>query len=498
MTNRLKTLDWMADFIYPLVIILMETFWVYPCLVWLGNFPMFEVPRPPLSLASVFITLGAATLAVRLLLKPKYPIKLVQAAILLSGLAVILLVLGVEYGAGYTYLSGAWFAHVIQTIGKTFKYPDTLIIALPALLYLWWRGTNLAQMTFNFKNIYRTFLIGITAIITLIILWQISSASGKIPGPGPGIGYDVLAVFFFGLMAIAIAHLYTMRSSMPKEEAALTSVWRWLPTMLAVIGGMIVIVFVIAGIFSPGFFSAVAHLLGIVWNFLTRILNYVIIPLNYIFEAIIWVLRWLIARIPRGDPVTDNNTNNMTMADIFGQTEQAELSPALIMVFKWLFIIAVIALVIFILVKTVSRYRTRNAAEEIEEIHESLFSWRGLGNDLKELLNNLGQKFQRQKPPATGYTYEDEPGRLDVREAYRYMLWEASRSGLKRSRNETPEEYSKRMDNVMPETHESLEELTDMYIDVRYGEIKPPEEKVDRANGLWQVLRSIFKEIRGR
>ena len=497
MTNRMKTLDWLADVIYPLVIILMETFWVYPWLVWLGSFPVFEQQRPPLSMASVFIGLAAATLVIRLLLRPKFAVGLVQAAVIACGLGVILLVMGAEYRAGYAYLSGPWFAYIGQAFGNIFRHPDTMFIALPALLYLWWRGINLGQMTFNFKNIYRSFLIGITAIIVLIIIWQISSSSGRIAGPGAGIGINVLGVFFFGLLAIAISHLYTMRSTMPKEEAALTSVWRWMPIMLTVIGGMVIIVFAIAGIFSPGFFSSVGHVLGIAWHFVTRILDYLIIPFNYVFEAIIWVLRWLIARIPRGEPLSENNTDNMSFGDLFPQTTPAELPAGLILVFKWLIIAAVIALVIFILVKAVSRYRARHAAEEIEEIHESIFSWHGLGDDLRELFGLMGKKFQRKQTPVPGHYYEDKPGRLDVREAYRRMLGEASRSGLTRGRHETPGEYSLRMEHTVPESRESLTDLTDMYVGVRYGETRLPEEKVDKANGLWQILRSIFRGIRG-
>jgi hypothetical protein len=33
--------DWLATVIYPLAVVLMEVFWVYPWLVWLGTWPMF-------------------------------------------------------------------------------------------------------------------------------------------------------------------------------------------------------------------------------------------------------------------------------------------------------------------------------------------------------------------------------------------------------------------------------------------------------------------------
>jgi hypothetical protein len=495
MAIRFKNIDWLADLIYPLVLVLMETFWVYPWLVWLGNFPFYEQRRPALSLASVFIALIAATLAIRFFQRQKWTVRPVQTAIIACGLIAILLILGSEYNAGYGYLGGKWFVYIGQTFANIFSRPNTIIIALPALLYLWWRGINLGQMTFNSKNIYRSFLVGIAAIIVLIILWQISSSSGEFPKPGTSVGFDVLAVFFFGLLAIAISHLYNMRSTMPKEEAGLTSVWRWMPMMLTVIGGMVIVVFAVAGIFSPGFFTSIGHIVSVAWNFLSKILDYVIAPFNFIFEAIIWILRWLIARIPKGEPMTQNS-NNSSLQDIFGETETAELSPGLILALKWLMLAAIIAVVIIILAKAVSRFRSRRAEEEIEEIHESLFSWRGLRDDLKELFGQMGKKLQRKRP-ARGYFNDDETGIMNVRETYRRILDDASRSGYNRSRHETPDEYSKRLKGLVPEGQEPLKQITEIYVDVRYGEIKPPEEKVEKANSLSQLLRNIFRGIRG-
>jgi hypothetical protein len=498
MTNRLKTLDWLADVIYPLIIVLMETFWVYPWLFWLGSFTGFSPPRPPLSLTSVFLTLAAATLAIRLFLRQKWSVHQVQAAIIGCGLVVILLALGSEYGAGYGFLSGRWFTYAGQAFSNILTRPDTIVIALPALLYLWWRGIGLGQMTFNFKNIYRSFLLGIAALIALIIIWHFSTSSGDFSKPGAGIGLNVLAVFFFGLLAIAISHLYTMRSTMPKEEAALTSVWRWLPIMLTVIGGMIVVVFVIAGVFSPGFFAAVGNILGAVFHFLGKIFDYVLVPVNFLFEGIIWVLRWLISLL-RGNQVQQpNSSGNMSLKDMFPATTPVELSPILYAVIKWVVLAVIIAAVIFILAKAVSRFRDRRAGEEIEEIHESLFSWRGLGNDLRELLGMMGKKFQRKGAPlAAGYPDDDESRRMDIREIYWHLLREADRSGHKRSRHETPEEYSGRLGRAVPESREHVTRLTDMYTGVRYGETGLPEEKVDSANSLWRILRALLRGLRG-
>jgi hypothetical protein len=499
MTNRFKNFDWLATVFYPLAVVLMEACWVYPWLVWLGSWPLFTQPRPPLSLASVIIVLAAATLAVRLFLRQKWPVSMVQAVVIGLGLVVILLVLGIEYNAGYGFLSGRWFAHIGQVFGNMFTRPDTMAIGLPALLYLWWRGINLGQTTSYFRNIYRSFLLGMVALIVLMIIWQVSAASGDFPKPGPGAGLEVIAFFFFGLLAIAISHLYMMRSSMPREEDGRTSVWRWLPIMLAVIGGMALVVFGIAGIFSAEFFASVGHGFSAIFDFLGKIINYILVPFNYLFEGIIWLLRFIINLLRSNQPLQPNDSANMSFGNLFPKTTPADIPPIVFLVIKWLVLAVIIAAVIFILAKAVSRFRARHAEEEIEEIHESLFSWRGLGNDLWDFFGLIGKKFQRKPAPLMpGYDIDDdESRRLDIREIYRHLLREADRSGLSRSRHETPVEYSGRLGRMVPESREPLTHLTDMYVGVRYGEIDAKEKQVDSANGLWRTLRGLLRGLRG-
>jgi hypothetical protein len=498
MNNRFKNFDWLATVFYPLAVVLMEAFWVYPWLGWLGSFTVFPRPRPLLSLASVIIVLAAATLATRFFLRQKWPVSMVQAVVIGLGLVVILLALGIEYNAGYGFLSGRWFAYAGQVFGNTFTRPDTMAMALPVLLYLWWRGINLGQTTSYFQNIYRSFILGMIALIALIIIWQISAASGDFPKPGPGIGLNVIAFFFFGLLAIAISHLYMMRSSMLREDAGRISVWRWLPIMLAIIGGMALVVFGIAGVFSAEFFASVGHGYGAIFGFIGKIFNYILIPFNYLFEGIFWLAQWLINLLRSNQPLQPDGSANMSFEYLLPKTTPAELPAAVLLAIKWLVIAVIAAAVIFILAKAVSRFRNRRADEEIEEIHESLFSWRGLRGDLRELLGMMGKKFQRKlAPAATGYYSDDESRRLNIREIYRHLLREAASSGLARGRHETPVEYSGRLGRMVPESREPLTRLTDMYEGVRYGEIDAKEKQVDSANGLWRTLRGLLRGLRG-
>jgi hypothetical protein len=409
----------------------------------------------------------------------------------------MLLVLGVEYADGYVFLSGRWFVHIGQVLGVTFVHASTIVVALPAMFYLWWRGIILGQSTSYFKDIYRSFLLGMVALIVLIILWQVSSASGTFQKPGAGIGLNVIAFFFFGLMAIAICHLYLIRSTMPREEAALTSVWRWLPIMLGVIGGMVLIGFGLASVFSNELFESIGHGAGVVFDFLGKIFQYILIPFNYLFEGIFWLLRFLLNLIRSPQPFQPEGSGNMTIQGMPAITP-SELPSAVTEAIKWFVIVLIIAVVIFILAKAISRFRTRRVQEEIEEIHESLWSWRGLRDDLRELLNTMGQRFRRKPSDSPQYHFdENASGRLDIREIFRHLQWEAGRSGMSRRRHETASEYTSRLQQMVPDSGEPLTRITDMYVNVRYGEVNVPEEQVDSANSLWQTLCGLLRKLRG-
>lgn len=497
MTETVKSkggFDWLATFIYPLSVVLMEVFWVYPWLLWLGYLPAFSMGRPVLSLASVVFTLGASLVLTRIAIRREWGLWRMRVVIIGTGLFVILFVLGVDYRGGYDFLSGEWFRYIGQTLAHTLDRPNSVVLALPALLYLWWRGINLGQATLYFKDIYRNFVPGMAALIVLIILWQISSTSERFVKPASDIGWYVMAFFFFGLTSIAICHVYLMRSSMAKEESSRTSAWRWMPITLGVIAVMVLVGFGLASIFSPELYESIGKGFNAIGSFLGTILSYILMPVIYVAA---WVMRFIkfILSLLTGEPTEQPPAENGGMPE-FGDVTPKDWPLWLTDAIKWFVIALIVAAVIFILVKAVSRMRSRRPREEIEEIHESLFSWKGLRDDLRELLGMMGNRFRR-KPAAPGIAFDGNArGRMDIREIYRHVIWEGGRSGVPRRRAETASEYSGRLRRFVPESDELLTGITGEYENVRYGEIREPEEKVDKANSWWEKLRSLIRKLR--
>jgi hypothetical protein len=229
-------------------------------------------------------------------------------------------------------------------------------------------------------------------------------------------------------------------------------------------------------------------------RFLGKMFGYILYPVFFVFEWIVRLLVYFINLIRGNQELPPDGTGNMTTPqwpDVISKGLPAWAMESI----KWFVVALVVGLVLFILAKAVSRMRVRRAHDEIEEIHESLWSWRGLSDDLKEMFRNLFRK--KGALPAANPFDEDFDGEMDVREIYRHVLWEGKRSGLARRRQETPGEYSVRVRQSVPDSDEPLRDITREYESVRYGDNIVPEDRVKSANSLWRRLKGMLRAIRG-
>jgi large-conductance mechanosensitive channel len=243
--------------------------------------------------------------------------------------------------------------------------------------------------------------------------------------------------------------------------------------------------------------------LSAVGSALAQVVEWILTPVIYLIAGIFWVIKWLLS-ILNGDVPAESQNITSGQEVPFGEVFAQGLPPWLNVMLKWIAVALIIALIIFILAKTISKYRAKKAQEEMDEVNESLFSWKGLKDDLKEFLNGMGNRFKR-KPGAAASTFDpDATGRMDIREIFKHLQWEGQKSGITRQRNETAAEYTRRLGRAVPDsiesiqvTRESISGIKEMYESVRYGETAIPEPQVDKANSFWQTIKGMLRKIRG-
>ena len=501
--RRLPYVNWIPIVFTPVAVILMEVFWLYPWLVWMGKLDFFAEDRPPLSLASMILLMGASYVATRYLLSRDWPQSWVRLGVILFGLALVYSAIRSEYHAGYDLADPEWFVHTGRVILSSFTDMNLLMVAVPATAFLWWRGINQGRKPILTSDIYRTFLIGIGAFVLLIIVWRMSLGPDSLEDLASTVAPLVATFFFFALAAMALANLHSIQQRMAPEETIRSFNRRWLPTLFAVVGGIVLIGVAIAGIFSPEFMGLLHRLLDSVFDVARLIFQYILMPFGYLAAALYYVLRWLISLIRSAEPPA------FEAPEFFGEPEESEEIPTgepipewVTVVLKWVLFAAVAIVVTYFLVRAISRYRASRAGTDVEEVSESLWSWEGFRADLLLFLGTLWQRLRRRRKAsaeATALPYwygagdEAPGGRLSVREIYRRLLWQGARFGAAHREWETPYEYDRRLGPMVPEGSEQLAEITDLYVSTRYGDLEPPDSRVDRANSLWEALRRLLR-----
>jgi hypothetical protein len=500
--SRLAALNWIAVVLTPVAVILMEAFWVYPWLLLIGRWRILTIQQPPLSMASVIFLLGISFITTRFLLKRNWSLWQIQLCTVSCALLAIFVVLRVQYGAGFPLLSGQWFLHIGRILLDTFQNLHPLLIALVVGTYLWWRGISRGRSPLTTSTIYTSFLVGIAALVILIIVWRFIYGAGSLEVLASTVAPYVAAFFFFGLSSLALGNLHAIQQRTPPEETVRLSNRRWLPILFGIVVGIVLVGIGISSIFSPEFVTLLGRFFGSVLDVLREVFRYLLYPLEYIAAGLYYVMRFIINLIRGGRPLEPFETPEFFETEELPAAAEAQgISEIVIMAMKWTFFAIIAIVVLFLLAKAISRYRTARARADVDEVNESLWSWEGFTADLRLFFRMLLGRFRRRRKEAVEsiaipdwYTEGEEvEGILDIREIYRRMLWLASHLGIARHRYETPYEYTRRLVQSLPGGTQQLGELTDIYVGVRYGELEAGKRQVSRANRLWRAIRNLLR-----
>ncbi len=445
--------------------------------------------------------MGVSLFATRFFLSRPWGLSRARFCLVTAILVTLFLVVRIEYRASFGLLDGRWFAYTGRLLLLSLHHLNPLIIALLAGIYFSWWGIRWGSSIIFFSNIYRSFLAGLIAMALIVIILTASSRTVDI-----SIGTYVAGFFFFSLVALALGNREVILQRVLKGKGGSKSRFPTgrLYVLLGVIAGIVLLGIALAGILSAaGLQETLKNIMHTIGDWLYQIISYLLTAVGYLALGISYILKLLVNLVlaeeimpsePSGEPEPTPEPTPVT---------PLVFPPEVILAIKWGFIAILAAAVVFFLVKAITRHPSFRPSGDIEETRESLWSWGLFKADLRLFFMMFWQKFKRQKRPPVlhdttppWYNDEDIPYIFDIREIYRHLLWEAAAAGTTRHSYETAYEHAQRLMRLTPDSTQPLTEISQLYSEVRYGDRQPPGKQIERANRLWQALRSILRRQR--
>ena len=258
-------------------------------------------------------------------------------------------------------------------------------------------------------------------------------------------------------------------------------------------------------VFSAFFSFDLARFLLIPLEYIARgvafaILYGIIFPLSFLAGGLTWLLQRLVGTVieeeeqPGGEAALEDDPL------LVEQGETVLFSEAALLALQWAAGILVALLIIFILAKALGRFRRDRDDGGEEEVSESLGAWSGFRQDLSMFFAWLLGLFRRKEQPVVEETplpvsITGDTGILrefTIREIYQGLLWEGRSAGRPRRDAETPYEYGSRIEPLDTTEERALDDITQAYVEARYGGGEPSPDRLRWLNRQWLRLRAAL------
>jgi hypothetical protein len=434
----------------------MEVSWLHALLI-AANKSAVDRLSIPLLLLTLLISFGVSR-AFRLL---RWPQPATTALSWLVWPVVMLSMLKIQLFPDTGLGDGVWLASIPQAFSRIFTHFEPALLVLLSTAALWWLGRRLAYIKAGFSSAVTEFQFGLILLtLTFFTSYELNlDQSGSLP--------TALAFFSLALIGISLSHAQD-------NNSWLTS-WRqghWSGMLLASIGIILLVGFVISLIVTPDLLHLCLRALGWLWGQIERLLDF--------FASL----------LPKPSPYTpppmtevpggsSQDTNGFSLPEWL--RSGGRLAWAIVFGGFMLFAFWRIASQIF----GWARRRTTDTGGERESLRGAF--WQGWLNWLKRIVSWIfGIKFRslnRAKPPSL------PPEIASVRQLYRQLLRWAAENGHPRQKAQTPNEYRSGLSETLVEGREELEFITNEYNLARYGSRMPTEEELNQLKQKWHNLK---------
>lgn len=343
------------------------------------------------------------------------------------------------------------------------------------VFWLWQRNLERARLGFAYEDLSTSFKVCLGVLLALILLALGMSEGSSFLSQLEG---SLTLFFLSGLIALSLTRLGVLRQIHAANGKQADPTRFWLISLTLFCGLLILLVLLLEGVFSLASLLWLIALLQPVWNALGTIIGWILYALAFlIVQPLFLIFSWLIQRL--GGQNSGLPHIQAPSSPLAGKTGpvSAQLPPEMLTLGRWIVLIAVATVLVLLVIRSLRRWYLPYETEQFEEVREAL--------DRRE----LRQKRRKQKQVRTS----PEPILGEgARAYYRLLLREtAALPKLAHQPDETPLEYEQRLrlhleesqqtqDQSQPASTQVLHELTEHYMDERYG-----QRPLDAAHGSY-------------
>ncbi len=460
----------------PTVRVIMEFCWLYPWLVVIGG-GLYGADGPLLSpVWTLGLLLGAQAL-VRPVVETASTLRFSRVALIAGGVILGLLAVHDRHYVSVPLWHPAWIGSLLRAVHDIFPSVHVAVTASLLAALLWWRGLAIGLREVGAIEIEMAYKTGVAMVVLYLIAVAVYADTQGFAAAGPDLPSSMLAFFFLGLSALALARLSTIWETGRPEERAQVPGRAWLLLVIGVVGSIMLVASTMAGLAA----ADISKYLVLALRPLMPVVEVVFVVLFFIASLIVRVLIAILAQLPQRQP-REIGQPTTVIDDLLRRLRELEVNRQFVESARWGMALALLALLIIGMAVTIVLIRRRERKQDEDE-RESVWSARDALAALAGLLGGL--RLRRA-------TAGEAPGPevSAIRRIYRTLLEMGASLGAPRKTWATPREHLPPLHGALPEAGPEVESLTWTYERVRYGRWRPTRDDVRAAEAALERARA--------
>lgn len=425
------------------------------------------------------VILGGGFLSWRLIVTPLGE-RWVRLFFTLAALLAALVTVWAVYYRAWVLLDPRWLETLLRAGAAPSAVRSSLLATAVAALVLWWAGGRIGASDLDGNDVSRFFRTGLAGLFAGLVVAAAGGAAGRLVGV---LSSSVAFFFAAALVTLPVAQLVWVQERGKAAGARPPRLdRRWALTVGSAAAAVLLVALLISSSLSTALISVAISGLARLPDLLTTILTPLFLAGGYVVEALIWLFDAL-----RGQPHAVHPTmpSLRTIAQLtHGQHGRGYLPLALTLTLRWVALVAVALVVLFIVSRAVTRFSGLRHDRPFDEERDSVWSREEAAAAWRALLGRLGARLRRSARRRTDDDMRRPP--RTVREAYRRLLRRGAEIGHPRAVDETPQEYLGRLHRVPISDERDATFLTWAYMRVRYGEEAEQPADVEQAVHAWE------------